>query len=80
MKLSISLTITMLSVFCEYLFFVTGKSSLANALLGCDPASNDCMFGVCGGMDSCTKNTTLGKGQWRGSGNDFTVSTKNVFF
>ena len=34
-----------------------GKSSLANALLGCDPREDGCMFGVCGGMDSCTKNT-----------------------
>merc|ERR1711971_1297762 len=29
-----------------------GKSSLANAFLGCDPRHNDCMFNVCPGQDS----------------------------
>ena len=37
----------------------SGKSSLANALLGCDPRGEDCLFGVCEGLDSCTKATTL---------------------
>jgi len=50
-----------------------GKSSLANALLGCDPRSHDCMFGVCVGMESCTKETTLGVGPWRGGSINFTV-------
>ena len=50
-----------------------GKSSLANALLGCDPREDGCMFGVCGGMDSCTKNTTIGSGPWLGDGGDFTI-------
>jgi len=50
-----------------------GKSSLANALLGCDPRSGDCMFGVCSGLDSCTKDTTLGTGPWRGELENFTV-------
>ena len=50
-----------------------GKSSLANALLGCDPQENGCMFGVCGGMDSCTKNTTIGTGSWLGGSDTFTV-------
>ena len=50
-----------------------GKSSLANALLGCDPKSNDCMFGVCGGLDSCTKDTTIGIGPWLGEFSNFTV-------
>ena len=27
-----------------------GKSSLANALLGCDPRDDGCIFGVCAGM------------------------------
>ena len=27
-----------------------GKSSLANALLGCDPRSYDCLFEVCFGL------------------------------
>ena len=49
-----------------------GKSSLANALLGCDPREDACMFGVCGGMDSCTKNTTIGTGQWLGDQDSFT--------
>ena len=30
-------------------------------------------------MDSCTKNTTLGTGQWRGSGDNFTVSIVRMF-
>jgi len=50
-----------------------GKSSLANALLGCDPKDDGCMFGVCGGMASCTKNTTLGVGPWLGGDTNFTV-------
>ena len=50
-----------------------GKSSLANALLGCDPRVDGCMFGVCGGLDSCTKNTTIGTGQWLGDQDSFTV-------
>ena len=50
-----------------------GKSSLANALLGCDPKDDGCMFGVCGGMASCTKNTTLGVGPWLGGDKNFTV-------
>ena len=52
-----------------------GKSSLANALLGCDPKSNECMFEVCPGQDSCTKETTYGFGPWLGTGQNFTVST-----
>merc|ERR1719295_305874 len=46
-----------------------GKSSLANAFLGCDPRapSGTCLFGVCNGMDSCTKETTYGYGPWLGN-------------
>ena len=51
-----------------------GKSSLANAFLGCDPREDDCMFAVCNGLDSCTKETTYGTGLWLGSGSNFTVS------
>jgi len=51
----------------------SGKSSLANALLGCDPRSSDCLFEVCDGLDSCTKETTYGIGQWLGVGDSFTV-------
>merc|ERR1719341_3244151 len=53
-----------------------GKSSLANAFLGCDPRAPDgtCLFGVCNGMDSCTKETTYGYGPWLGTTpHDFTV-------
>jgi len=51
-----------------------GKSSLANALLGCDPRhSDDCMFQVCSGHDSCTKETSYGTGPWLGVGQNFTV-------
>jgi len=49
-----------------------GKSSLSNALLGCDPRG-DCMFEVCTGLDSCTKTTTYGTGPWLGTGQNFTV-------
>jgi len=47
----------------------SGKSSLANAFLGCDPRapSGTCLFGVCNGMDSCTKETTYGYGPWLGN-------------
>ena len=57
-----------------------GKSSLANALLGCDPKSpaGECMFEVCGGLDSCTKETTIGTGNWLGYGQNFTVSLKST--
>jgi len=51
----------------------TGKSSLANALLGCDPRHNDCMFNVCPELESCTKETTYGTGKWLGTGQNFTV-------
>ena len=52
-----------------------GKSSLANALLGCDPSAEDgvCNFQVCPDMDSCTKTTSYGVGQWLGTGPAFTV-------
>merc|ERR1711892_713229 len=51
----------------------SGKSSLANALLVCDPRSPDCLFPVCHDMDSCTKDTTYGTGNWLGDGQNFTV-------
>merc|ERR1712198_781654 len=51
----------------------SGKSSLANAFLGCDPRSDDCLFEVCAGQDSCTKKTTYGAGSWLGIGQNFTV-------
>merc|ERR1719500_1218812 len=52
----------------------TGKSSLANALLGCDPRLPTCIFPVCQGSDSCTKDTSIGTGPWLGSGQNFTVT------
>merc|ERR1712126_665448 len=51
----------------------TGKSSLANALLGCDPQSDGCMFGVCNSAESCTNTTTIGIGSWLGDGQQFTI-------
>jgi len=51
----------------------SGKSSLANALLGCNPRSKECLFEVCSGSDSCTKKTTYGFGFWLGNGQNFTV-------
>merc|ERR1711887_415356 len=50
-----------------------GKSSLANALLGCDPRNSSCIFPVCPGGESCTKETNIGFGKWLGSGQNFTV-------
>ena len=32
------------------------------------------MFGVCGGMESCTNETMIGTGPWTGQQPDFTVS------
>ena len=55
-----------------------GKSSLANAFLGCDPRGSDCMFNVCPGSDSCTKETSYGTGQWLGTGQNFTVCIQNA--
>ena len=51
-----------------------GKSSLANAFLGCDPRAHDCLFEVCSGTNSCSKQTTYGFGSWLGIGQNFTVS------
>ena len=51
----------------------TGKSSLANALLGFDPRSEDGVFPVCSSMSSCTKTTTYRVGPWLGTGPEFTV-------
>ena len=50
-----------------------GKSSVANALLGCDPQSGGCMFQVCNQAASCTAETTIGTGPWLGEGQNFTV-------
>merc|ERR1719370_1465384 len=44
-----------------------GKSSLACALIGGDPTSETCLFPVCHGLDSCTKNTSYcGNMTWIG--------------
>ena len=51
----------------------SGKSSLADALLGCDPRGDGCLFGTCGDLESCTKNTTIGYGNWLGDYDLFTV-------
>ena len=52
-----------------------GKSSLANAFLGCDPNSDNCLFQVCDSVDSCTKETSYGIGQWLGMGKNCTVES-----
>ena len=59
-----------------------GKSSIAEALLGCDPLASDaCMFEVCHGLDSCTTETTAGIGNWLGDefGAPFTVFKQIIF-
>ena len=53
-----------------------GKSSLAAALLGCDPRGDGCLFATCGDLESCTKNTTVGFGPWLGDDDLFTVGIK----
>ena len=54
-----------------------GKSSLADALLGCDPrGDHGCVFGVCGGLESCTNTTKIGTGPWLGGQPHFTVSRR----
>ena len=53
----------------------SGKSSLSNAFLGCDPQSDECLFKVCSSQDSCTKETSYGFGSWLGTGQNFTVSS-----
>ena len=56
-----------------------GKSSLADALLGCDPrGDHGCVFGVCGGLESCTNTTKIGTGPWLGGQPHFTVSRIHV--
>lgn len=50
-----------------------GKSTLANALLGCGPSAKNCIFDVCPDMDSCTKETSYGTGNWLGTGINITV-------
>merc|ERR1711970_805299 len=50
-----------------------GKSSLANAFLGCDPRSDGCLFPFCDEVDSCTKETSYGTGLWLGTGKNMTV-------
>ena len=45
----------------------SGKSSLGNALLGCDPANSFCPFQVCPhsfGNASCTRKTNIETGKW----------------
>ena len=51
----------------------SGKSSLADAILGCDPRGDGCLFGTCGDLESCTRNTTIGFGSWLGESSLFTV-------
>merc|ERR1719394_633072 len=53
----------------------SGKSSLADALLGCDPMSEDgdCLFATCGGFESCTNNTNIGVGQWLANQSQVTI-------
>jgi len=51
----------------------SGKSSLANAFLGCDPQAKNCTFEVCPDMESCTKKTSYGTGRWLRTGMNFTV-------
>merc|ERR1719312_1903315 len=47
----------------------SGKSSLANAFLGCDPQAPECTFTVCNDFDSCTKETSYGTAPWLGMDN-----------
>ena len=51
----------------------TGKSTLANVLLGESPDCSNCTFPVCTGQTSCTKSTKYATGKWLGQDNSFTV-------
>ncbi len=50
-----------------------GKSSLANVILGCQPDIDDCLFEVCSGANSCTKETSYGIGNFIGTGEPVTI-------
>ena len=53
-----------------------GKSSLGNALFGCDPHHESCSFPVCqdvGDTESCTRRTDIRTGNWLGYGHPITV-------
>ena len=53
-----------------------GKSSLGNALFGCDPHHESCSFPVCqnnGDTESCTRRTDVRTGNWLGYGHPITV-------
>ena len=41
-----------------------GKSTLADVLLGEDPNCKNCTFPICGGGDSCTKDTKFAAGKY----------------
>ena len=49
----------------------SGKSSLANSLLGVNPQEDSVLFPVGTKMGSCTKKTKAGTGQWLGTGQDY---------
>ena len=55
----------------------TGKSSLANVLIGELPGCDDCTFPVCPGGDSCTKQTKYAVGPWLGTGFEYTIGKKS---
>ena len=54
----------------------SGKSSIGNALLGCDPRDprNSCIFEVGTGMSSKTRMPSIGVGSWKGKNKQFSVS------
>ena len=54
----------------------SGKSSLGNALFGCDPNHDSCSFPVCpdvGATESYTRRTDIRTGNWLGYGRPITV-------
>ena len=51
----------------------TGKSTLANVLLGESPDCKNCTFPICSDQESCTKNTNYAAGQWLGGEPKFTI-------
>ena len=52
---------------------ITGKSTLANVLIGEEPNCKSCTFPICDGIESCTKETRYAIGMWLGKGAQFTV-------
>ena len=57
----------------KYFYHDSGKSTLANVLLGDAPNCKNCTFPICTGQQSCTKQTKYADGKWLGQASDVIV-------